>query len=401
VVLVVLAVLVCVPQAWLEIRRYRRQQRTARVFTKHGYDPLDVTYIASRPYTSTWGIKIASRFSGKRQLLARWAVAYGTSLPALFVLSLAIAGFLSCLCQFIILRAIQQKAPELAGQVGDFTGQVVNTLENVSVDWANDANGVITNMTAEVNNDVFGWVRTATDAVNDTLTTFEDEINKGLDAIFKDTPLYNTVKNVFACLIGNKIDAVEKGLTWVHDHAHVSFPLFPNDTFSQGAQKSVSEDSDLTSFLATPSSVTTDEITSAVDKVINKLYNGLIQEALISTGLLLVYVIVVLIGVVRALAGMALADKSRGEGGQRYVTNDEMRASGDTFTGDNRPPLTPRSQDAAHFGVKRNSDNVSLEDDFYGNEKSSGRVNAAQRGPVSPGHWRTSSHGQFEGPSGS
>ncbi|KAH8885018.1 plasma membrane fusion protein PRM1 [Thozetella sp. PMI_491] len=317
VVIIVLALLAIVAQGYLEIRRWRRQQRLARVFTKHGYDPMDVVYIASRPFTSTTGIKLAARFSGKRQLLVRWAVAYGTSLPALFVLSLALAGLFSCLCQLIILKLIQQKTPELANQVGDFANQVVTTLEDVSVTWANDANGVITKMTDEVNNDVFGWVRIATTAVNDTLTTFEDEINKGLDDIFNGTVLYNTVKNVFACLIGNKIDAVEKGLTWVHDQAHVSFPLFPNDTFSQGAQKSIGDDSDLTSFLATPSSVTSDDITAAVDTVVNKLQNGLIQEALISTALLMVYVIIVLIGVVRSLAGMATPGRTRGEGASR------------------------------------------------------------------------------------
>lgn len=321
VVLLILAVAACVPMGYLEIRRWRRQQRDAYVFTKHGYDPMDVIYIVSRPFTAICGIKMSSKFSGKRQVLVRWAVAYGTSFPALFVLSLALAGLFSCLCQFIIMRSIQKEAPALANQVGDFAEDVVATIQGVSTRWANDANGVIGHFNDEINNDVLGYVTNATTAVNDTLNTFEKEMNNALDTVFKDTVLYNVVKDVIHCLIGIKIDTVQKGLTWVHDHAKVSLPLFPNDTFSQGASNSIKGDSDLTSFLATPASVTTDEITGAVEHVVDMLRASLIQEAIISTALLLVYVIVVLGGTCYALVCMATPDRTRAEGGQRYVTS--------------------------------------------------------------------------------
>ncbi|CRK07056.1 hypothetical protein BN1723_020925, partial [Verticillium longisporum] len=67
-----------------------------------------------------------------RQILARWAFAYTTSLPALFVLSLALAGFFACLCQFVLLKAIERTVPELANQVGEFAEDVVGSLAAVS-----------------------------------------------------------------------------------------------------------------------------------------------------------------------------------------------------------------------------------------------------------------------------
>ncbi|TPX07823.1 uncharacterized protein E0L32_010510 [Thyridium curvatum] len=409
VVILVLAILACVVMAWWEIKRYRRQQRHAKVFTEHGYDPMDVVYIAGRPVTATAGIKIASRFKGKRQLLVRWAVAYGTSLPAIFVLSLAIAGFFSCLCQFILLRSIQKEAPVLANQVGDFAGSVVTTLEDASMKWAVDANGVITKFNTEVNDDLFGWVTNATTAVNNTLNTFTTEINDGITKVFGGTVLENTVRGVVRCLIGLKVEAVEKGLTWVHDHAHVSFPLFPNDTFSMGAKESVSGDSQLTSFLSSPSSVTTDEITGAVDRVINHMHANLVKEALISTGLLLVYVIVVLIGVVRSAVGMMTPDRTRGEGGQRYY-----------LTGDGRPPMSPRGAAAAdndsnnarfpQFGESSGSSDLvagasssssaaaarARSDEKFAQEYWSKNSVPGGKGLKSPGHWRKSSYGHVE-----
>lgn len=330
VVLSLLAALAIAPMAILEVHRWRRQQKHAKLVEKNRFDSMDVIYIASRPFTSRVGIKLGSRFKGDRQVLMRWCVAYATSPAALFVLSLAIAGFFSCFCQWILLKAVQKEVPELTSQVGAFAGEVVDTLEKVSLDWAADANGVVAGLNNDINKDVLGYVTNATDAVNNTITTFVNTMEKGLETVFNGTVLLDPIKSVLHCVIGIKIENVQKGLTWVHDHAHVDFPLFPNDTFSQGANESITGDSDLKTFLSSPSSVTTDEVSGAVLHVVNWMRNNIIQEALISTGIFLVYIIVVLLGVVRTLAGMASPSAGK--------TQEAMR-----YTGDDRPPLAPRS----------------------------------------------------------
>lgn len=327
VVLTILAILAIAPMAWLEIWRWRRQHKHAQIITKNQQDPMDVVYIASRPYTARAGIKLASPFKGKRQTLTRWFVAYATSPPALFVLSLAFAGFFSCLCQYILLKAVQKEVPELSNKVGAFADNVVHSLEQVSQDWSNDANGVIKGLNDDVNKDVLDYVANATGAVNNTLNVFLKEMDKGLNTVFKDTILLDPIKAVLHCVIGIKIESVQKGLTWVHDHAHVDFPMFPSDVFSIGANESINGDSDLKTFLASPSTVTTDEVTGAVTHVTHWLHNNIVQEALISTGILLVYIIVVLIGMVRTMAGMAVPEKSGNKDGIRYTGDDRTFSS--------------------------------------------------------------------------
>ncbi|KAF9878460.1 plasma membrane fusion protein prm1 [Colletotrichum karsti] len=390
VVLSVLAILVIAPMAWFEIMRWRRERKHAQIISNGQYDSLDVVYIASRPVTASYGIKIASHFKGKRQIMVRWAIAYATSLPALFVLALAIAGFFSCLCQYIILKAVEREVPALANQVGNFAGEVVTTLEGVSKEWADDVNGVVLNTQNEINHDLLGYVTNATSAVNDTLNTFTSTMTTGLETVFNGTILINPIKDVVRCTIGLKVEAVQKGLTWVHDHSQISFPTFANDTFSLGAQESVSGDSDLNTFLASPSSVTTDEVTGAVTHVTNWLERGIIQEALISTGILLVYVIIVLIGVIRALVGMAMPDKGRAEGGLKY-------------TGDDRPPMTPRSPPRSHGNDSRfpqfGSDASAVEDDHhprdFRDEKTVKKTSMGRAQPME-GHERASSYGHFD-----
>ncbi|KAK9426279.1 putative Plasma membrane fusion protein PRM1 [Seiridium unicorne] len=376
VVLIILAIVVCVPMAWWEIRSWRRLKDYRNNFVQRKFDDTDMMMMSSRPFPSKIALKVSDWLTGnkdhkphadpnspqqKRETLVRWAVAYGTTLPALFVLSLAIAGFFSCLCQYIILAEIEKEVPALADQVGDFAGEVVTSLQRVSEDWANDANGVMTHYSDEINNDVLGYVVNATDAVNDTLNTFTSEMDKALTTAFNGTVLMDPIKEVVYCLIGLKVESVQKGLTWVHDHAHVTFPMFPNDTFSSGAAKSIDGDSDLTTFLSSPSSVSTDEVTGAVTHVTNAIHNNIIQEALISTGLLLVYVLVVLIGVMRMLVGMA---------GLGYETKGGP-AEATTPTLAKRPTSTMRSSSEAsldrrklNYGEKDGS--IELKDNPFG-----------------------------------
>lgn len=317
VVLIVLAILVCVPMAYLEIRQHKSHAVYSERFRQHAVDEMDTGYLWSRRYTGSAGIWLAGKANSKRPILIRWCIAYATSLPALFVLSLAIAGFFSCFCQMLLLKTIEKTVPELADQVGDFAEDVVYTLGNVSEKWATDANGVITSFSDEINQDVLGHVTDATTAVNETINTFTDTMNQGLTDVFGETAFRDAAAGVIRCVIGLKIETVQKGLTWVHDNAHVNFPMFPPDVYSMGASQSINGDSDLTTFLATPSSVTTDEITGAVLHVTNWLRNNIIQDALISLALLLVYIVVVLLGVMWTMYRYMTPERVRGDGGNQ------------------------------------------------------------------------------------
>ncbi|KAI0485850.1 hypothetical protein F4859DRAFT_397936 [Xylaria cf. heliscus] len=300
VILAILAVAVCIPMYILEKRRWRKQNELAN----HAVDILDYGYMYSSPLTARVGLAASRKIGGSsdpRKIMARWFISYATSLPALFVLSLALAGFFSCIWQGILLKTIENEVPALSSKVGDFAENVVESLTNVSQKWADDANGVILGFSSEINDDILGKVTNGTTAVNNTLNTFMDEIDKGINTAFGNTIFKDLATEAVRCLLGLKIESVQKGLTWVHDHAHINFPMFPNDIFSVGAGDSIKSDSDLTTFLASPGAVTTDEITGAVEHVTTWLRNQIIQQALISTGLLLIYVVVVLLAMMRAM----------------------------------------------------------------------------------------------------
>lgn len=399
IILILAAILACVPMALLEIRRWRKMKARAILLQKHSFDAMDVVYIASRPYTATVGISLASKFNGtKRQILTRWFIAYATSLPALVVLSLGMAGLFSCLCQYMILKALEKEVPALATEVGDFADTVVSALNNASEAWAVSANDVISSANAKVNSDVFGWVNTTTHALNDTLNTFVDGMTSALNETFGGTILYNPIMEVMNCLIGLKIAGIEKGLTWVSDNAQVTFPEFRTDVFSLGAAASLTNASTdpTASFLSSPGSVASDDITNAVVKVTNKLQEGIRQETIISACVVLVWVIVMLMGLARVVYALMKRDKTRGEGGAVV------------YTGDNRAPLSPRSpnrNNAANFpefgGPVSAVPPADPFDDGWTTEVADekyGHVgHRSVDASVEPGHERASSYGYVDG----
>lgn len=319
VVIVILALLAIIPMAYREVWNWRTTRSRAYMIVDpdHVWDPIDIIVISSRPFSSTVGLKLSSMFeSARKQVLVRWAVAYVTSTPALFVLSLGIAGLAGVLSQYILLKQVEKAAPELAAEVGQFADLVVGQLTAASLAWAVKTNEAINTTNADFNKEIFGWVVNGTDAVNDTLTVFVDEMYKGVDTLFGDTPFADPIKDVLNCLIGIKVKGIQKGLTWVHDNAHITFPTLPNDTFSLGAQESIAPDAKgAQSFLSDTSSVASDKITDVVVKLTNKWKSMLREEAILSGCITGVWLIVCLIALIRTFVLCFGRDKVHGDRG--------------------------------------------------------------------------------------
>jgi hypothetical protein len=341
-VLLLLAALACIPMALLEIRRFARLKVRALRIRKYATDHMDAVYLLSQPYTSEVGIWASGRFRSTRsQIVARWCVAYFTSIPALFLLSLALAGLFSCLCQYILLKVIDKEVPVLTAEVTGFADHVLSTLNNASSAWATNANNVILKEGAKLNNDLFTWVNISTTALNNTLNQFVDETIGVLNATFGGTPLYTAITDVFNCLIGLKVQGIEQGLTWVQQNAHLDFPLLPNDTMSVSALLSKSNNQAAAALFADPQMATQDEVSAAINKISNIVESGIKQEALIAFMLLMAWIVVFLCGLLNTCIKLSGRDRLRGEGGHEYPSQQPQH---DQEVFETRPaerPLSP------------------------------------------------------------
>ncbi|KAH7392488.1 hypothetical protein BKA66DRAFT_567827 [Pyrenochaeta sp. MPI-SDFR-AT-0127] len=403
-VLIAAAIIVCVPMAWMEVRRYRKMQERAALFAE-GHDGMDVVYLASRPTSSGIGLWFGKRFgSARRQAVMRWTWAYATSVPMLFLLSLGIAGLFACFCQYLLLKAIQDKTPELTDQVADFAEKVVTSLNNASMSWSGGVNGAVAKLDKEINDDIFGWVNSSTTAVNNTLNGFVSEMSKTLNDTFGGTVLYDPIKEVLNCLIGLKIASFQKGLTWVQEHAHVSFPGVANDTFSLGALAEKSDSDSAAALLANPNGKAKDEITEAVEHVIEKLMSGIQTEALISTALILIWLFIAIGGLVYASTHLFRRDDPE-MGRNPYIIKPTIDS--DPKPSHGYPTAAPPQYVANDYNVNKAAPYTLAPRPFstveYDAEPQTEKVGTVGAHVVTessrPGHFRSSSHGQLADPS--
>lgn len=425
-VLITLAILAMIPMAYREYRRWRLEKERAGLIKTDAHDPMDAVYLASRPYTSTFGLKISKHFkSSRRQALVRWSVAYATTVPALFVLSLAVAGLLGCLCQYILLKSIEKEVPALTNEVGAFADKVMFQLNNASEQWAVGTNEIIADTNAKINDDVFGWVNTTTGAVNHTLNVFVDGMVDTLNVTFGKTILYDPILEVLNCLVLLKVQGIQKGLTWISDHAHVDFPRMDASIFNSGANDKVAGSQN--ELLAQgPADGAADDIAAAVLRVTNALYRAIRQEAIICTCILLIWFIIAFIGIIRALALMprkGFNEASRAPQTQDYPSQEhEKHELDDFFCRRGRVPTyeqaTASPDSGDHTGNRYNGQAYTLTpnplptfevhsatsprapNDAFSTSKSeklgnvgSQSVDAAIRRPT---HLRASSHGDYD-----
>jgi len=336
ILLCILAILACIPMAYRDLRSWRLQRQRSRLISTSSYDNMDVVYIVSRPYTSTMGMKLASPVqSSRNQTIIRWVIAYVTTIPALFVFSLGIAGLFSCLCQYLLLRAVACEVPNLVAEVVGFEDKVLYALGNSSAAWSNSTNSAILDINNKINHDMLGWVNTSTSALNTTLNVFVNETTHVLNSTFGGTPLYGPIQGVFNCLVELKIAGIEKALTWVHDNAYVDFPLLPNDTFSAGAKSAISGSSNSTngtSLLASAQASAGDGIDAAVTRLTQKLESSIRTEAYISLAVVGVWVVLLLIALGRAaylIFGPQTGENGNGGGEPNFHSNSSLtRLSG-------------------------------------------------------------------------
>jgi hypothetical protein len=402
-VLIIAAVAVCIPMAWREIKRWRTMQERSQLVHSNAHDPMDVVYIVSRPYTSTAGIKAASRFKSPRhQILVRWVFAYATSAPALFVLSLALAGLFSCVCQAILLKSLEKEIPDLTNQVSSFADKVVNSLNNASEQWSIGVNKVIDSTNQDINKNLFSWVNITTGALNDTLNVFVNGTMGVLNETFGGTVLYQPITEVLNCLLLLKIAGIEKALTWISDNAHIDISNLPNNTFTLGAVTSIASDNSnpSDSFLSTVGAQASDDISAAVVRFTTGLSNAIRTEALIWTCVLLTWVAILHIGIIRALMLWFGREKTRGEGGApNLIAHPQDEVRGLAMTTVERPPST---EPAPKYSAS--ADAANLQEDEYQEQKFgfAGQRNygdSLRREATTGGHSRVSSHGEVWGDS--
>ncbi|CEP09641.1 hypothetical protein [Parasitella parasitica] len=119
-----------------------------------------------------------------------------------------------------------------------WTGAVTHQFENINT-WIGQAE-------SDLNEHAFGVIRSSAIAVNDTLGIVVKEIHNLIQSALGGTPLEQPAQEVIQCLLLNKIESIEQGLTWIAGHSNVHLsrvdvPQFDSIIMGPAMQASIHE----------------------------------------------------------------------------------------------------------------------------------------------------------------
>jgi hypothetical protein len=135
-------------------------------------DYLEVVQILTSPISMKLAKKFSTKInSHKKKVLVRWFFAYITHPSALLVLAISIAAFISCLFQTILVHEIQRAAPAFEAEIGNMEALITGKIQNASALWATNTNQQISGTESDINDQMLGWARESTLALNNTLNT--------------------------------------------------------------------------------------------------------------------------------------------------------------------------------------------------------------------------------------
>lgn len=334
IVVAVVALLVCVPVVYREIRHWVWLRTCAESSVEqevlsdlYTYDETRETHVSRfigviQRAQSHWmarGQDFAARqFQGDahKQVLARWWVEYVMYPPVVGALLLGLAGVAIVAIQFIIFSQVT-KAYETVSAPGYFSsgssndgslaiagfdGQALMTQMEDGIDgWVDGTNLEMHRVQEDINDKLLGWVNTAAGAVNTTLSVFSNKMNQELNETFGGTIFYSGIVGVVYCTIGSKIEAIQEGAAWIYSHSSISLPNVTAAYITNATETSESslnssngslEESKLDELLDS----TKDLLTSGIKFIVEFYKSSLYQELTISLVLVGAWIVVALAG---------------------------------------------------------------------------------------------------------
>lgn len=219
-----------------------------------------------------------------------WLLSYITTSYSLTVLIIGIAGLFTVLLQYIILKIILTSFKSLKTDLKDIKTQMTKLMENATSVYIRQTNNYIGSQQKQINDELFGNIKSASASVNSTINDFLTKMNTTINSVFASTPFSKPVNTVVYCTIGKKLLNIEQGLTWIVDNLSVSLPQLP---------KNLTEDF-MTNYSKDHSGIhkLTDNITSGITLLLDTYKKSLLIELYISSAILGIWILQIVIGLI-------------------------------------------------------------------------------------------------------
>lgn len=160
----------------------------------------------------------------RRWVSLSWLIDYVSQPAALFALAYGLSGVIFTSLAIKLVETIRDDAVNIFSvAVDDLIGNSVHNLSyaltTVATSVVSDTNAAIDTLEYGVNQDALGWVNTTTTILNSTLNQVSSDLTAVVTDIFGGTVLEHAAQGLVNCLLLNKLQSIEHGLTWLASSA--------------------------------------------------------------------------------------------------------------------------------------------------------------------------------------
>lgn len=211
------------------------------IFTKEGGDSNYSSHLQytrkqltlfGHAYRKPWVSKLFGRLSSrrgaggifgqhqKRYCLAFWWIDFLTHRYVIYCLAIGTCGILACYLMLLILDCtLDALSTGFHVHLQNWTNETIDAatsriMTNVNPHIA-QVNDLIGDIEQELNEHAFGTIQNAAITVNQTLASVVDHISGFIQSTLRGSVLEQPAKDVINCLLLNKIENMEQGLTWI------------------------------------------------------------------------------------------------------------------------------------------------------------------------------------------
>ncbi|KAK6456893.1 plasma membrane fusion protein PRM1 [Scheffersomyces xylosifermentans] len=213
-----------------------------------------------------------------------WILSYATTSYAVNILLIGLVGLVAVLLQFTILQVLIRHGKNI--DASPITNNLEKQFQNSTSRYITQLNDYFEAQEVNMNQQLFGSVKSATTRLNSTLNEFMETLNYTVNDLFKNTPLSGPVNSIVYCTIGRKVSSVEKGLTWLNNHLAISIPVLDNAEVRQ----------DINAIIAKESAPVGNALQESCNKVIALSKSSLWLEFVVSICFVGVWVLQILVG---------------------------------------------------------------------------------------------------------
>ncbi|KAG5417518.1 PRM1 [Candida metapsilosis] len=275
---IIMAVIVLASIAYAWYMEHRQWKRKTRFINEAGIDNEIEFRNQENLYSNFMTYTLVKRMGMNVNQKVIWIISYMSNRLARNLLIFGLLGLLAAILQLILVSYVR----------GEIQKQIVNMSSNfnpIAADaYIRSVNDYINTTQADLNEELFGEIRSTAIKVNSTIGEFVDNLDSVITDIFGTTSIIaSAVNTVVYCTIGRKLLKIEQGCTWLYENLQISVPMISDSMQRDLQQVKVLQ----------PSNVMT-----KLDKLIALYVKSVMLELYVAVTFLGVWVLQLIIGLI-------------------------------------------------------------------------------------------------------